>query len=187
MMIPYAYAGPIITERLELRMMTDADVDDVFAYQSREDVARYHMFDPRDLEQVREMVGRYAASTTLAADGDFLQFAIDLNGRVIGDIYFSISSVEHSRAELGWSIHPDFGGRGLATEAARAVLGLAFDTVRLHRVTATLDPRNESSIALCKRLGMREEAYLVEDLLFKGDWGDTGVYALLRNEWLERQ
>jgi RimJ/RimL family protein N-acetyltransferase len=38
-------------------------------------------------------------------------------------------------------------------------------------------------VALCKRLGMREEAHFVEDLWFKGAWGDTGIYAILDREW----
>jgi RimJ/RimL family protein N-acetyltransferase len=33
---------------------------------------------------------------------------------------------------------------------------------------------------------MREEAYFVEELWFKGDWGDTGVYAILAHEWAAR-
>jgi aminoglycoside 6'-N-acetyltransferase len=81
-------------------------------------------------------------------------------------------------------LHPDFAGKGYAAEAARAVLGIAFGIIRLHRVYAELDPRNDASIALCKRLGMREEAFFVQDLWFKGDWADTGIYAILREEWL---
>jgi RimJ/RimL family protein N-acetyltransferase len=53
-------------------------------------------------------------------------------------------------------------------------------------VRAELDPRNAASIALCRRLGMREEAYFVEDLWFKGGWGDTGIYAILDREWAAR-
>ena len=63
------------------------------------------------------------------------------------------------------------------------MLDLAFRTIGLHRVAAELDPRNTASIALCKRLGMREEAFFVKDLWFREDWADTGVYAILRDEW----
>jgi RimJ/RimL family protein N-acetyltransferase len=51
------------------------------------------------------------------------------------------------------------------TEAA-AVLEIAFGQPGLHRVFARLDPRNEASAGLCKRLGMRQEAYFVEDVWF---------------------
>ncbi|HEY1529448.1 MAG TPA: GNAT family protein, partial [Galbitalea sp.] len=103
--------------------------------------------------------------------------------RVIGDIYFTISNVENSKGEIGWTLHPDFQGRGYAAEAAGAVLELAFRRIRLHRVVAELDPRNDGSVGLCRRLGMREEALFVKDLWFKGEWADTGMYAILRDEW----
>jgi RimJ/RimL family protein N-acetyltransferase len=187
--LPYVFAEPLRTERLTLRLMTDADVDDIHLYQSREDVCRYQLFEPRTRAEVAEKVAENAMATTLAHDGDYLQLALELPAtttslaRVIGDSYFTIASVENSKGEIGWSLHPDFTGRGYAFEAATAVLELAFRTLRLHRVVAELDPRNHASVALCRRLGMREEAFFVGDLWFKGDWGDTGAYAILRDEW----
>jgi RimJ/RimL family protein N-acetyltransferase len=190
--VPYVFAEPIRTERLVLRLMTEADVDDIFSYQSREDVCRYLLFEPRTHDDVAERVAKHAVATTLGQDGDYLQLALELPAttdtpaRVIGDSYFTLSSLENSRGEIGWTLHPDFAGHGYATEAARAVLDIAFETIRLHRVQAELDPRNAASIALCKRLGMREEAFFVKDLWFKGDWADTGMYAILRDEWIAR-
>ncbi len=183
--LPYSFAGPLRTERLILRLMTEADVEDVYAYQSRQDVCRYLLFEPRSRDDVATRVAEYALATTLAADGDYFQLAVELasTGRVIGDIYFTITSRENSRAEIGWTFHPDFHGNGYAAEAAGAVLRMAFDDIHLHRVVAELDPRNDASIALCKRLGMRSEAYFVKDLWFKGEWGDTGVYAILDTEF----
>jgi RimJ/RimL family protein N-acetyltransferase len=191
--IPYVFARPIHTERLTLRLMTDADVDDVYSYQSREDVCRYLLFDPRTREDVAERVAKHAVATTLEKDGDYLQLALELPAaggtpaRVIGDSYFTISSLANSKAEIGWTLHPDFAGRGYAAEAATAVLTIAFEKIRLHRVIAELDPRNGASVALCKRLGMREEGTFVKDLWFKGDWADTGMFAILREEWELRQ
>lgn len=51
---PYTFAEPIGTERLVLRPMRLADVDAVHAYQSREDVCRYLLFEPRDRARGRE-------------------------------------------------------------------------------------------------------------------------------------
>jgi RimJ/RimL family protein N-acetyltransferase len=107
-------------------------------------------------------------------------------GRVMGHVYFTIKSVANSTAEIGFALHPDFGGQGYMSEAASAVLEIAFRELGLHRVMAELDPRNTRSVALCKRLGMREEAHFVEDLWSKGEWGDTGIYAILDREWAER-
>jgi RimJ/RimL family protein N-acetyltransferase len=173
--------------------MTSADVQNVYAYQSREDVCRYLLFEPRTLDEVVEKVEKFGAATTLAADGDYLQLALelpavgDVPARVIGDSYFKLANAADSRGEIGWTMHPDFTGQGYAAEAARAMLGIAFETIGLHRVIANLDPRNDSSIALCRRLGMREEAHFVEDMWFKGDWADTGIYAILHDEWLAQR
>jgi aminoglycoside 6'-N-acetyltransferase len=67
------------------------------------------------------------------------------------------------------------------------MLDYAFGTLGLHRVYAELDPRNTASVALCGRLGMREEGYLREDMWLKGEWSDTGVYAVLASEWAARK
>jgi RimJ/RimL family protein N-acetyltransferase len=78
--------------------------------------------------------------------------------------------------------HPDHTGQGFATEAVRAVLGLAFDFYRMHRVVAQLDARNERSARLCERVGMRREGHLRQDWWSKGEWTDTLVYGLLAAE-----
>lgn len=186
MNLPYVFTEPIRTERLVLRLHTPADLDDVYAYQSDPEVARYQLYEPRTREQVAEKSADWATANTLAKNDDYLQLALDLDGRVIGSIYFVLKRVDDELAEIGWALHRDFHGKGYAFEAASATLDLAFSTIGLHRVTAELDPRNTPSIALCKRLGMREEALFIEDMMFKGAWADTGVYAVLGREWLAR-
>ncbi len=182
MELPYAFERPLTTERLTLRTMTPDDAEAIHAYQSREDVCRYLLFEPRTLEQVREKVEKYSRAITLAAEGDFWQLAIEREGQVIGDLYFTIASAEHQTAEIGWTLHPDFQGQGYMTEAAAAIVKLAFEVLRLHRVTADLDGRNTASAALCERLGMRQEAYFVKDMWSKGEWTDTIIFALLAAE-----
>ena len=130
-------------------------------------------------------VARYSAALALNGDGDFWQLAVERAqdpGRVIGDVYFCVKSTANASAEIGWTLHPDHAGSGYMTEAAAAVLQIAFDDIGLHRVSAQLDPRNDRSAALCRRLGMREEAHLVEDMWCKGEWVDTTIYAILDRE-----
>ena len=187
--LPYVFAGRLRTTRLVLRAMTSGDVDDIHAYQSRADVCRYLPFAPRTREEVAEKVAAYATARTLTGDGDFWELAIERAseaGRVIGDVYFTITSAANATGEIGWTMHPGFAGRGYMTEAAGAVLDVAFGQLGLHRVHARLDPRNDASVALCKRLGMREEACFVEDVWFKDAWGDTTIYAILDREWTAR-
>jgi RimJ/RimL family protein N-acetyltransferase len=183
--LPYTLAGRLRTARLTIRPVTHADADDLHAYQSRPDVCRYLPYEPRTREEMAEKLARWSTALTLAADGDYWMLAIERTDEpgVIGDLYFALKSTANATGEIGWVLHPDHNGHGYMTEAATALLDLAFADLALHRVRAILDPRNAASSALCRRLGMRHEAHFVEDLWFKGAWCDTAVYAVLAREW----
>ena len=182
---PFRFTEPIETARLRLRPITVDDVDAFHAYQSREDVARFMLFEPRSREEMAAKVTEWSSHTALERDGDYLEIPVELrtDGRMIGHLYLSLRSVDHLTAEIGWGLHPDFQGHGFAEEGARALLQLAFERMALHRVVAELDPRNDASVALCRRLGMREEAFFRQDMWFKGAWADTGVYAMLAGDF----
>ena len=55
--------------------------------------------------------------------------------------------------ELGWTIVPEYQGRGYATEAARMLLQYAFDELKQDRVTSLIHPDNAPSIKVAKKLG----------------------------------
>jgi RimJ/RimL family protein N-acetyltransferase len=78
------------------------------------------------------------------------------------------------------------GGRGYATEAASLMLRLGFEGLGLHRIVARIDERNEASARLAGRLGMRQEARLVSNELFKGEWSNELDFAMLADEWYAR-
>jgi RimJ/RimL family protein N-acetyltransferase len=111
----------------------------------------------------------------------------DRRGRVIGDVVLMWRSREHATGEIGYVFHPDYGGQGFASEAVGALLDVAFGTYHFHRVTARIDARNLASLRLAERVGMRQEAHLVENEWFKGAWGDEIDFAMLRREWLSKR
>ena len=80
-------------------------------------------------------------------------------------------------------LHPDHQGHGYATEAAAAMLELAFGSYDLHRVSASVEPRNTASVRVLERLGMRKEAHLLENDWVKGEWSSEAIYAILAREW----
>jgi RimJ/RimL family protein N-acetyltransferase len=179
------FTGSLSTERLVLRPFATTDADDLYAYQSREDVVRYLPWPLRDRAESAKHLAERMTRTSLERDGDYLVLAMELPeaGRVIGDLTLFLRSIENAQAEIGWVLHPEFQGAGYAREGAAALIDLAFAVLGSHRVYATLDPRNESSARLCDRLGMRREAHFVQDEFFKGEWADTTVHAILADEW----
>lgn len=182
---PFRLTEALLTERLRLRLMTPLDVDAIHAYESLEDVARYQLFEPLSRDEVAARVAKRGTAVRLGAEGDYLQLAVERRDseQLIGDVFFGVRSLDGLAAEIGWTFHPDHQGQGFATEAATAVLRLAFERLGLHRVFAELDPRNKASIAVCRRLGMREEGRFRQDMWFKGAWADTGVYAMLAGDF----
>ena len=94
-----------------------------------------------------------------------------------------LHEVEHDTVEVGWIFDPAHGGRGYATEAVRALLDLVFGGLKARRVVARVEARNAASLRLCERVGMRKEAHLVENELFKGEISSEIDYALLSREW----
>lgn len=176
---------PIETDRLVLRALRDTDVDDVHAFQRDPDTVRYLPWDVRTPEQTREWLAGRIAADCVAGDGDAVAWAVERrsDGRVIGSVNLWWRSVEHQQGEIGYVFAPDVRGHGYAFEATAALLDVAFATLELHRVYADTDARNDSSVALLRRLGMRQEAHLRQCEWFKGEWGDLLIYAILRQEW----
>jgi RimJ/RimL family protein N-acetyltransferase len=176
---------PLATERLLLRPFTDADLDDVAAYHALPEVVRYLYWHVRDRDEVREVLVQRRLRYRLAAEGDVLVLAVVLTetGRVIGEVNLTWASVVHQQGEFGFVFNPDYQGRGYASEAAARMLDLAFDELGLHRVYGRTDGDNAPSAGLMRRLGMRQEAHFVQNEIFKGDWGDELVFAILADEW----
>jgi RimJ/RimL family protein N-acetyltransferase len=176
---------PIETERLLLRPFQPADVDDVHAYQSRDDVCRYIPYQPRSRAEVVARMDPSKSPSVLHHAGEALFVAAQLRatGQVIGDLVLFWRSAEHRTGEIGYVFNPEHSGRGYATEAARAVVGLGFDGLGLRRVIARVEARNAASAAVARRLGMRQEAHFVENEWFKGEWADELVFAILDREW----
>jgi RimJ/RimL family protein N-acetyltransferase len=125
----------------------------------------------------------------IEADDEHVTLGAELRetGELVGDVILFLKSREHGVGEIGWVFSPAVAGRGYATEAAAAMLDWAFGEVGLRRVVARLDERNTTSARLCERLGMRLEARLVENEVFKGELTTELDYAILNREWAARR
>jgi RimJ/RimL family protein N-acetyltransferase len=180
---------PITTERLVLRSLRPGDERHVFAYRSVPEVVRYIPGEPKTLEQVQDMVAERGTAGRIEPAQPICTLAVELEGRVIGDVLLHLDGPDgHDgrQAEIGWVLAPDMQGMGYATEAAEALVRVAFDELGVHRVWAQLDGENDASARICERLGMRREALFAKGSWFKGRWTDLAVYAIRADEWSAR-
>jgi RimJ/RimL family protein N-acetyltransferase len=176
---------PVRTERLLLRPLAMSDADALLAYRGRDDVSRYVPFEPMSRDDIVERIAGRWARTELTDEGQSLTLGAQLaeTGELAGDVVLFWHSREHAGGELGYVFNPALAGRGYATEAAGAMLRLGFSELGLHRIVARIDERNEPSLRLARRLGMRQEARLVRNERFKGEWSTEVDFAMLAEEW----
>jgi RimJ/RimL family protein N-acetyltransferase len=179
---------PITTRRLRLRPLGAGDVEALLAYRGRADVCRYLPFEPMDERVLTRRLTGDLGRREITGEGEALTLGVELaaDGRLVGDVVLFLRSANHAGGEIGYVFHPDVAGRGYAAEAVAAVLDLAFDKsegLGLHRLVARMDARNTASARLASRLGMRREAHFRSSEMFKGEWADQVVYALLDHEW----
>lgn len=86
-------------------------------------------------------------------------------------------------ATLGYWLGLPFVHRGHMTEAVRAVTSHSFETLRLHRVEAAVQPVNEPSIRVLERAGYEREGLARRYLKINGAWQDHYLFAAISDEW----
>ncbi|MFC0627097.1 GNAT family N-acetyltransferase [Kribbella deserti] len=171
------------TERLRLRPFDDADADELFALHSNAFVLRYWDSPPWT---ERDRSARFiAACRQLAESGTGARLAVDRSsdGTFLGWCSLSQWNPDYRSASLGFCFTEASWGYGYGTEAARALLGWAYDTLDLNRVQAEADTRNVACARVLEKLGFVHEGTLREDCIVNGDVSNSWVYGLLRRDW----
>jgi len=169
------------TERLSLRVLDIRDKEHCFQYRSLPEICRFQSWKPSGTEEIDAFIERNLLVIPNTPN-TWLQLAVCLkDGRLIGDIGIHFLD-DGFQAELGYTIAPDFQGRGYAEEAVRAATHFLFSSLMKHRITASVDPDNLKSIKLLEKIGFRKEAHFVKSYRMNDEWCDDCIYALLAEE-----
>ena len=171
---------PSIAGRIMLRRLDVGDLDAFQAYRGDPEVALYQGWESTSDDEARGFLSA-VATCGLLVPGQWCQIAIALatNNALVGDIGIFISS-DASEAELGVSLCRPSQGKGLASEAMGEAIRLVFAHTTVDRVVGITDIRNEPSIALLKRVGMRKVGE--QESEFKGEMCRELVFAVTRDE-----
>ena len=176
---PDASFTELRTPRLVIRRFTLADAEAFSAYRSDPEVARYQGWDaPYDVGQAIAFISGLADPCT---PGEWYQLAVTADGRLVGDVAL-YTDADPRLGRIGFTLARHAHGHGYATEAVRAILDYAFDR-GAHRIAADCDTRNQRSVGLLERVGMRREGHLRASAWCKGEWTDEYLYAILADEW----
>lgn len=173
----------LTTDRLLLRDFQPNDFDAFFATTSDPE---YHQFYAEE-EMTRpffQKIFTHILEGTTELPRTSYQLAICLpDGTLIGTCGVRLEDTVNKQASFGCAIARPFWGQGYATEACRTLFDFAFSQLAIHRIYAETKAKNGRARALAEQLGMQLEGILRETQFFRGEWWDTAIYSILKNEW----
>lgn len=164
----------IRTERLLLRHARPDDLDAMHAVLSNAEAMRWWSTPPHaSREETRVWLDSMIEGGLAGAD----DYVVELDGRVVGKAGF------WRLPDVGYILHPDVWGRGLAFEALEAVIGRVFAVREVQTLTADVDPANVPSIRLLERLGFVRTGAAERTWKVGEVWVDSLYYELDRSRW----
>jgi RimJ/RimL family protein N-acetyltransferase len=169
--------------RLIARRFEERDLDVLMAMRADAEVAALQSWDSFTAAQGREFLDWVKLRNP--GDPGWFQFALEHRdtGAFIGDCGLRIMEADNRLAQVGYTIVRTHWNMGYASEALTALLAYAFSTFDLHRIAASVDPRNAASCRVLDKAGFRKEGHFLQSEWFKGEWADDAVYGILRSEW----
>jgi ribosomal-protein-alanine N-acetyltransferase len=170
------------TERLLLRRVVNNDLKEVIALRSNPEIVKYI---PRpQVKTKQDGLDHIAMINDKIEANEGINWAITLKDDVqlIGIIGHYRIKPEHHRSDIGYMILPEHNGKGIVTEAIKAVIKYGFETLKLHSIGAVIDPKNVASAKVLKKNGFVKEAHLIENEFFEGRYLDSVIYSLLNKK-----
>lgn len=163
----------IRTDRLILRRATSEDLAGMHAVLSSPAAMRYWSTPPhRSVDQTRDWLNLMID----ASPANSMDFILEHEGKVIG------KAGCWRLPEIGFILHPDHWGQGLAQEALTAIIDRLFEHFPIPAITADVDPRNSACLTLLMRLGFNQTGHASRTWLVGDEWCDSIYLALPRPE-----
>ncbi|MCE7010700.1 GNAT family N-acetyltransferase [Kibdelosporangium philippinense] len=163
-----------------LRKYADSDVD--LAYELGEDpyipligTLVAHPTEEQGLTWIRDQRQRLA-------QGKGFSFAVAdaQTGRALGAAGLWLHDLAVGRATVGYAVSPKHRGKGVASQALRALVAFAWAIPRLDRIEAYIEPWNRGSVRVAESAGFRLERLMPESREVDGVLTDMLLYSLKR-------
>ncbi|MDH4157447.1 MAG: GNAT family N-acetyltransferase [candidate division Zixibacteria bacterium] len=146
------------TSRLVIRPLTVRDLPQFHALLRDKEVLQYLPEDVMSREEARGilswLIGCYSKNTPERIIKFTVGVAQKENNELIGWCGFGPLEFDPSEIEIYYGLSRHYWGRGLATEAAGAMMHYAFERVGLKRLVAVVRPENRASVRVIEKLGL---------------------------------
>lgn len=161
------------TERLLLRPYKTKDLAGYHALMSSPEVWTYSTQEPHtSLSQSRRNMRKTKFHALFEQE----------SGRYIGEAGILSMKQSASRCEIGYNLLPEFWGHGYATEIAKALVGYAFDELKVERVEALAIKANVASCGVLEKAGLALEGTLRHFARIRGTYQDVCYYAIIASD-----
>lgn len=167
---------------LHLRRVALSDAEGLFEMLSDPESMKYWSSPP--VSEVGDALAVLREDVESDARGDSICWAVTLNGKdeMIGKCILFQFSQANRRAEIGFILNRKYWRRGLMLQALQAVIQFAFNTLKLHRIEADVDPDNDGSLGILEKLGFEREGLFRDRWLMHDEWVDSVMLGLLKRE-----
>lgn len=172
------------TVRLNLRPISESDIENVFELQSLEQTAQFNTSKvPIDINETKINVEKWIFENNKDNIKHFT-FAVELidDNKFIGLIGLHLGKEHYKNAEVWFQYDYRFWNKGYATESLRKILDFGFETLKLHRIEAGCAVENIGSVNVLEKVGMLREAHTRQLLPLKSGWSDNYGYAILSTD-----
>lgn len=170
----------ILTERMILRKINEADAEQIFKLRSDEEVMKYIGKKPIvSIEEAKAFMNLITESLT---KNDGITWAMTMKEspeKLIGTIGLWRIIKDHFRAEIGYMLLPLYWRKGLMKEAILQLISFGFNELKLHSIEGRINPLNIASGTILESTGFVKEAHFKEDFFFNGKFEDTAIYSIL--------
>jgi RimJ/RimL family protein N-acetyltransferase len=169
------------TNNYKIRAFERKDLEAFVCYRAQEDVARYQDWTDYTYQDAVEDF-EDTDYTNFGSIGNWYQLAITAleSGDLVGDL--AVHFIDEHQVEIGFTVDPEHQRKNVATESVNCLLDYLFSTLKKHRVIAITDTKNVGSYRLLEKLGFRREGHFIQNIFFKGAWGDEYQYSMLNSE-----
>ncbi len=173
----------IETERLHLTKLEDKHAGRLHEMRTNPEVMRYlQRSRPGSMEDTLENIRN---NQELIQKQDGISWVVELKGEnlLAGVIGYWRMKKEYMRPEIGYLLLPQYWGKGIMSEAIRAIIRYGFEQMNAHTIEADINPENDASAKILERHGFVREGLFRENVFFEGEFSDSAIYSLLKRDW----
>ena len=159
------------TKRLQIRLLKQSDIDDMFEYVGDPDVMKYENDQYMNYDKLKQLIDYMIEHKSM--------FVVleKRKSKVIGQIYLGLTNPTfNNEYSLGYIFNPLYQGKGYCTEASKAIVDYGFEILKANRIKAACNPVNIPSWRVMEKIGMKKEGFFEKKVHFRDDEQGNPIY-----------